>query len=249
MDQNTHPSTPPAAESPRQYLPALSEPTRILAEERIIEVTITTRARDREGDVVEPGGLDFTAYLQNPVVLWAHDLTSAPVGRVRAITVCDDRVDATVQFAQTRMGREIFTLYAERYLNAWSIGFLPRRWAPLRAETADDRAPRGMHILEAEVVELSAVPVPANPEALTRALAQGEVAMSAPVRRCVFSEAEGSTPPDAAATSPGRAPVRQGVTLPIGDLAAAARQRAVRLLREELVRAAAVARGGLGPAC
>jgi HK97 family phage prohead protease len=136
----------------KHYLPALFEPTDAREDERLISVTIITRERDREGDLVEPAGLDFEHYLKNPVVLWAHDLTRAPVGRVLSIYVLPERVDAEVQFADTVEGRECFQLYRDRYLNAWSIGFLSRRWQPL--------AESGFHIQEAEVVELSAVPMP-----------------------------------------------------------------------------------------
>jgi hypothetical protein len=143
----------PPPVSGRQYLAALSEPTDAREDKRLISVTITTRERD----LVEPSGLDFSRYLKNPVVRWAHDLSLAPVGRVLSISVLPERVDATVQFANTVQGRECFRLYRERYLNAWSIGFIPRRWEPL-----EQGGEGGFHILEAEVVELLAVPVPAN---------------------------------------------------------------------------------------
>ncbi|MFH0911723.1 MAG: HK97 family phage prohead protease [Planctomycetota bacterium] len=185
----------------RLYLSALSEPTEANATERILGVTITTRERDREGDVVEPSGLDFSHFLQNPVVLWAHDLASAPIGRVLSIRILDERADAVVQFADTEAGRETYRLYAGRYLNAWSIGFIPKEWGRL-PEDAEGR--RGYHITAAEVVELSAVPVPANPHALTRDLKSGRLSLSPSLERDLLEEIPLRRPaPVPKASSPG----------------------------------------------
>lgn len=133
---------------------------------RTMEVTISTPSRDRQGDVVEPRGLDFKNFLKNPVVLWAHDSSRPPVGKVLAVEVNGEGVRAKVEFAETEFASEVFELYAGGFLHAWSIGFIPLRWERL----SDEDGSAGFHIHEAEVVELSAVPVPANPEALTHAL-------------------------------------------------------------------------------
>jgi len=129
---------------------------------RTLEVVFTTSTPDREGDVVEPLGLDFSAYLKNPVVLWAHDQSRPPVGRVRSVAVSETEVSAVVEFAAGALAEELFSLYAEGFLNAWSIGFLPGESVP--SDTG------GVRILAAEVVEISAVPVPSNPEALTKGM-------------------------------------------------------------------------------
>lgn len=134
---------------------------------RTLRIIVSTPARDRQGDIVEPDGLDFSAYLDNPVVLWAHDLSRPPIGRILDIDVGTTAVTATVQFAETPFAREVFDLYAEGFLHAWSVGFLPREW-----ERLDEEDRRGFRILAAEVVEVSAVPVPANPETLTRTVTQ-----------------------------------------------------------------------------
>lgn len=159
------PQAPPAPTPPLR-LPAVGMPESIDAEERTLSVTITTTARDRQGDIVEPAGLDFSAYRKNPVVLWAHDLTRPPVARCESIDVGPTGVTATIRFADTPFAREVFGLYAGGYLHAWSLGFVPIRWERI----VHDDGTSGFHVHEAEVVEVSAVPVPANPEALTHAL-------------------------------------------------------------------------------
>jgi hypothetical protein len=161
---------------------------------RTLEVVITTTRRDRQGDIVESRGLDFGNFLKNPVVIWAHDMDRPPVAKVLSVNVRPDRVEAVVQFADTPFGLEVFKLYAEGYLNAWSIGFIPKRWQ--RIEPDDTTAamqgePLGFHVLEAEVVELSAVPVPANPDALSKAL---ETAESEELRKALRDGWEKSQP-------------------------------------------------------
>lgn len=148
---------------------------------RVLQIVVSTARMDRQGDRIETGGLDFSNYLKNPVVLWAHDLQRPPVGKVLEVSRTADEVRAVVQFADTPFAREVYSLYAGGFLNAWSVGFLPQRWRRLREEEGG-----GYHIQQAEVVEISAVPVPANPEALTKALEQaagarvGQATMAAP---------------------------------------------------------------------
>lgn len=158
---------------------------------RTLRIIVSTPARDRQGDIVEPAGLDFRAFLDNPVVLWAHDLTRPPIGRILDIDVGTTAVTATVQFAETPFAREVFDLYAEGFLRAWSVGFLPLEW-----ERLDEEDGRGFRILAAEVVEVSAVPVPANPETLTRTVAQ---VRHADLRKAILAASEEEGTPSAAA--------------------------------------------------
>jgi HK97 family phage prohead protease len=222
------------------YLPALSEPKKIIEEKRQLGVTITTRERDREGDIVEPSGLNFENFLKNPVVLWAHDTSSTPVGKVCSISVFKDRVDAVVEFADTEHGRECFRLYRDRYLNAWSIGFIPRKWEPLTPTEDDPR--KGFHISEAEVIELSAVPVPANPSALTRAFGAGKLELSEKMKKALsvdnIKNKKNILEKTGNSGSENKVPVKKAVEL--------ACKVAGDMMRRELLRAIAIAKGELG---
>jgi HK97 family phage prohead protease len=151
-----------------------------------LAVTISSRARDRHGDVIEPSGADTSAFRANPIVLWAHKLDELPVGRVERIALQDERLVADVVFDSRPFAREVERLYREGFLNGWSVGFLPRKWDALKnGEGRFD----GYHITEWELIELSAVPVPANPEALTREMAEG--AIRAPSLRKTLGEVLG----------------------------------------------------------
>ena len=144
---------------------------------RRLSAVICTRDLDRQGDVVEPGGLDFGNFMLNPVLLWNHDMGQPPVGKVIELQRTGEVVEAVIEFADTPFAREVAQLYAGGYLNTFSIGFLPKKFR--RLEEADfrdlgislkDRGKPGFFIEQAELVEVSVVPVPANPQALAKAL-------------------------------------------------------------------------------
>lgn len=135
--------------------------------QRRLNVTIATGSRDRHGDILEPGGAQIAGYLKNPVVLWAHQYRDLPIGRAASIVREGNSLKAEILFAPTEFAGEVYTLYAKGFLRAWSVGFLPLEWEVL--EDKDGKF-AGYHVHSWELVELSAVPVPANPEALTVAL-------------------------------------------------------------------------------
>jgi len=139
---------------------------------RRLRVTISTDARDRHGDILEPGGAQIAAFLKNPVVLWAHDYRSLPIGRCASLAREGGAIKAEIAFAPTPFAREVYDLYAKGFLRAWSVGFLPLTWEVLEDEEGKFG---GYHVRSWELIELSAVPVPANADALTDALCKGLV--------------------------------------------------------------------------
>lgn len=138
---------------------------------RTIEFVVSTAARDRDGDIVEPGGWKLDGYMKNPVVLWAHDSNQPPVAKALSAEVRDNTLVATAQFADAEtyaFADTVFRLYAGGYLSAVSAGFMPSALEPFEADGT-----RGYRITEQELWEFSAVPIPANPEALVAAKAAG----------------------------------------------------------------------------
>ena len=134
-------------------------------ERRILTILGTTPAKDRYRDIVEPRGGDLKAFRANPVFLWAHDYSQPPIGKSVKETVTDQGIEFTIQFATTEFANEIFQLYRDGFLKAASIGFVPLEWENL--------GDGGYRYTKWELLELSAVPVPANPEALALAVKRG----------------------------------------------------------------------------
>jgi len=133
----------------------------------IVRSVVTTRTPDRAGDIVLPQGLrNRDEFLANPVVLWAHQRNTPPIGRCLSLEVQPDRVIAETQFAAASpFAVELFGLYAAGVLSGWSIGFLPIRTSPRRGG--------GTQVDSWDLLEYSAVPVPENPQALTMAVRKG----------------------------------------------------------------------------
>lgn len=140
--------------------------------EGILNVAVATDdSVDRDGERIDPKGWDFSNYERNPVLLFAHDYSQEPIGKVLEIRVEGSQVLFKPQFAVdiSERAKRIFELYKKGYLNAFSVGFIPREWK----EVAEDDGKMVLEFTKAELLEISAVPVPANPEAVVLARSKG----------------------------------------------------------------------------
>lgn len=152
----------------------------VASEDLTLEVILSTDSPDRDGDRVALEGWDVENFLRNPVVLWAHDTKLPPVAKVLELFQQDGSLKARLQFtpkAVNPFGYMTYRLYAEGFLKGLSVGFLPKQWQPVSDEDQARRAaegqPAGIHYLRQELLEVSCVPLPANPKALVTARRQG----------------------------------------------------------------------------
>ena len=58
----------------------------------------STNAIDRQGDSIDQKGWDLTNFKTNPVVVWAHDYSELPIGKVLSISVTDKGLEAQFEF-------------------------------------------------------------------------------------------------------------------------------------------------------
>lgn len=135
-----------------------------------IVAVINTDDVDRYRTIVDPAGAELEAFAENPIVLWQHGLDwgvgSWPVGTVVNLTRSDKEIEAEVQFdLESGLGAELDRLYRDKILRGFSIGFIPHSFV---YEQIDDK--EILRYTKWELVELSAVSVPANPQALARSL-------------------------------------------------------------------------------
>jgi len=139
-------------------------------DKRTLMVCISTPNTDRYGDEVMPLGMKYDNYLgKNPVVLFAHNYEELPIGRCVELSVSDNGVMATVEFVPEGVYDKADTVYQMAklgFLNAWSIGCMVLDYEPI--ENTD-----GYRFLSWELLEFSAVTVPANAEALTLMRSKG----------------------------------------------------------------------------
>ncbi len=146
-------------------------------EERAVISTISTAAVDRDKEVVLPQGADLKNYRKNPVVLWAHQSTTPPIGKMAWIKTDKNKgLIAKTIFAETDRANEVYELYKGGFLKAFSIGFMSRESREPKEQDLKNHPEwaevRRIHS-KWELFEYSAVPVPSNPEALAIAVNKG----------------------------------------------------------------------------
>ena len=129
---------------------------------------ISTDDVDRHGDVIVSQGWRLESYRRKPVFLWAHDYARPVIGRAVDVRAEAHRLIAQVEFAPTDFAQEVAKLYRSGFQRGVSVGFKPLRYEERRHEKTG--AFLGIRFLEQELLETSAVPVPANRDALRRAL-------------------------------------------------------------------------------
>ena len=136
------------------------------AKEAPMTFVISSEEVDRHGDVVLAQGWRLQAYLRNPVFLWAHNYGLPVIGRALAVWPEPGQLLARLEFAPTEFARQVAALYRSGYQQGVSVGFRPLRYEERR--DARTGAFLGIRFLEQELLEVSAVPVPANRQALRR---------------------------------------------------------------------------------
>ena len=154
-----------------QWMPASSVE---LMEESAGAMTfiLSTDDVDRHGDIIAADGWLLEAYRSNPVFLWAHDHRRPPIGKAAQVWREPHRLLGRLEFAPTAFAQEVAALYRGGYQRGISVGFKPVRYQERRDEKTGTFL--GLRFLEQELLEVSAVPVPANRGALRRLV--GEVA-------------------------------------------------------------------------
>ena len=150
---------PNAASKNAEYGPQTGDPMTFL---------ISNEDVDRHGDVVLARGWRLEAYRRNPVFLWAHDYARPVIGRAQSVWAEPGQLLARMEFAPTAFAKEVAALYRSGYQQGVSVGFKPLRYEERRQERTG--AFLGIRFLEQELLEVSAVPVPANRDALRRSI-------------------------------------------------------------------------------
>lgn len=123
-----------------------------------IEGIASTSVLDRQEEVVSVEGWDLKNFKKAPRLLWAHDHTEPAIGKVTKIYYEGEgkkkalKFDAVFQEV-TEKARAIKKLVEDGFINTFSVGF-----KPLEME--------GNQITKQELLEISVVNVPANPEAM-----------------------------------------------------------------------------------
>ncbi|MGE5432384.1 MAG: HK97 family phage prohead protease [Syntrophomonadaceae bacterium] len=137
------------------------------SENKTLKCYIVTAGVNRGQRKIDPQGGRFDDYFKSPVVLAFHDDTKV-IGRCVDLSIETGGILATFEFNHTRLADDIFRLYKEGFLTSWSIGFLP-----LEMKQEKEGGKDVLHITNWMLLEVSAVSVPMDADAVTVAIGQG----------------------------------------------------------------------------
>jgi HK97 family phage prohead protease len=166
---------------------------------RSVEAILSSETIDGHGEIVDQSTWNLARYLKNPVVLYQHN-ANIVVGRAEDIRVLDGKLQARIVFATTPNASEVFQLFVDRAMRAFSVGFRPGRVA--QETLADGRTVR--RLLDCELYETSAVSMPSNPDAVVKHKSLGlipqsfQLTASEEIARLASKAAFGALPADPA---------------------------------------------------
>jgi len=131
--------------------------------ERKVLAVVSKEIKDSDGDIVKIDGINLDRYIKTGApLMWAHRHSDPPIGKCTLLEKVNDELIAEFEYADAStysFADTIYRLTKEGYINSYSIGFKPD-WA------ATKNLDNGRYMIEkCELLEISATPLPSNPEA------------------------------------------------------------------------------------
>jgi len=124
----------------------------------------STEVVDRYNDIIKQDGWILDNFRKNPVMLWSHNYNEPPIAKITDIRIENNQLIFEAQFPKkgvNELSDKIFEFYKEGLLNAFSVSFIPIKY--------EHNEYGGYTYTQQELLEISAVTVPANQEALAMA--------------------------------------------------------------------------------
>ena len=144
------------------------------SEARTMRFVASDENVDRYGDIIRASGWQLDNFRKNPVLLFAHDSRQPPVGQVPSIEVVGTELIADCLFrpeGDSQLSDDVWRAVEGGFLRAASVGFTPT--GPVNQLVDGAGNVTGYEFTSQELLELSVVPVPANPQALAVAKSLG----------------------------------------------------------------------------
>jgi uncharacterized protein len=153
------------------------DPVPAAAQAAVLEFIASSERLDRHDEILVSGGWVLDSYRSNPVFQNAHKYGDIifTLGKALLTEVRGGRLYQRVEFATeiNPMAKIAYGLYRGKFLNAVSVGFIPLRW-----EMGGEGSGFYRKYWQQELLEVSAVGIPANPEALQLGLKAGAIERS-----------------------------------------------------------------------
>lgn len=143
--------------------------------QRTIDFVCSTPDVDRYGEIVLPSAFakSLATFAQNPAFPFghsyeAHNETTPTVGHWKSMAVMDNALVGKAYFKPRGLGEQCWQDYREGNLTSVSVAWLTRAWE-MRELEIDGTTRRVRVFTEVDLLEVSAVLIPAQPNARIRA--------------------------------------------------------------------------------
>ena len=171
--------------------PRPSPPGEGVSSSAVLDFISSDETLDRYDEIISASGWRLENYQRNPVFQNAHQygdiiftLGKALITEIRPgrTSSASPHLFQRIEFATdvNPMARIAYGLYKGKFLNAVSVGFIPMKWENGNAGESKVQSPKSKveyrrRYLEQELLEVSAVGIPANPNALQLGLKAGAI--------------------------------------------------------------------------
>ena len=133
--------------------------------EKSFVAVASTEDEDRDKDIVRQNGWDLKNFKKNPMIPWSHNYWGIPIAKSLRTWV-DKKVNKLLfkpKFdPDDDESMKIFNKYKNGFLTSFSVGF---RGIEMNWRDEENHWSGGMEFVKQELLEISAVTIPANPNA------------------------------------------------------------------------------------
>lgn len=162
-----------------------------LEERRILRFKASTESEDRDLDIIRADGWKIDTYKTNPIILYMHQRALPAVARCVNIFIdkLNKQLVMDVKFPtleelsssiehvhdHAKFSDMLYNMYVNGYMSTVSVGFMGIKFSRRTDQPDVPEYARGILFEEQELLELSLVTIPANPEAqmVRSAMAKG----------------------------------------------------------------------------
>lgn len=147
----------------------------------VLTAIASTEDMDRSGDVLSVKNWDFSHFVENPVLQAGHDYKPQfTIGIAKNLRVSGSEVLFEPVFHNiTPLAQQIKKMYEQGFLKAWSVGFIPDVGSKQDGTGGKN-----------ELLEISAVAVPANAMALMKGFSESDSQIETELKDWMTQELE-----------------------------------------------------------
>lgn len=157
---------------------------------RTVTAIVSTPNVDRYEEIVDPKAFKkfLKVFMTNPVFVAGHTYIGwsgepTVIGHWQSVEITDEGLIATAKFADTALAEEYWRLYSGGHMKAFSVGWITHEWKMEEFEIAPGVRKKIRVFTLVELIEISAVAIPANRESLVRAASATRLNESAEIKQ------------------------------------------------------------------